>query len=220
MGYVSWLPEELVKTPGAELRIDEWVMPSHVQISRVLDGGLDAAIAWAPDRDERLNYDLLWAEPLDAVATTGTASEPVTASALTVLVDADLTSWDAWNRFAAEYADTAGARVVRIEDGGITGRGFYHHCRRLNVPVLASPKRHPAPLPAGLRLRPVVDPAPVWCWSLITRGADHSQAVAGLRAQAQQRLLPTAGRDLGSRSIWIPDADPHRAALHAGLDHA
>ena len=52
----------------SDVRIDEWVMPSHIQIARVLDGGLDAAIAWASGPDERLDHQLLWAEPLVAVA--------------------------------------------------------------------------------------------------------------------------------------------------------
>src|SRR6201990_2727109 len=54
IGYVSWLPDELADAPALHIRIDEWVMPSHVQIARVLDGGLDAAVAWARARHDRL----------------------------------------------------------------------------------------------------------------------------------------------------------------------
>jgi DNA-binding transcriptional LysR family regulator len=67
VGYVSWLPEQLTASAALDIRIDEWVMPSHVQIARVLDGGLDAAVAWAGARDERLDFRLLWPEPLVAV---------------------------------------------------------------------------------------------------------------------------------------------------------
>src|SRR5690349_16067816 len=66
LGYVSWLPDELVSSVHSDLQLDEWVMPSHMQVARVLDGGLDAAIAWVME-DERLHIQLLWAEPLDAV---------------------------------------------------------------------------------------------------------------------------------------------------------
>src|SRR5690348_520632 len=55
VGYVSWLPDQLATSAELDIRVDEWVMPSHVQISRVLDGSLDAAIAWASARDERLD---------------------------------------------------------------------------------------------------------------------------------------------------------------------
>ena len=43
LGYVNWLPDQLVASVRADVRIDEWVMPSHIQIARVLDSELDAA---------------------------------------------------------------------------------------------------------------------------------------------------------------------------------
>src|SRR5690242_16351718 len=67
LGYVSWLPDDLVASVRSDLRLDEWVMPSHIQIARVLDGGLDAAIAWAPATREGLHLQLLWPEALAAV---------------------------------------------------------------------------------------------------------------------------------------------------------
>ena len=60
---------------------------------------------------------------------------------LNVLVDADLTSWEAWNQFANDFVDAAGCRLVHIDDGGITGPGIPGLCLRLNAPALASPKR-------------------------------------------------------------------------------
>ena len=92
LGYVSWLPDELVASVHSDLQLDEWVMPSHMQIARLLDGGLDAAIAWAVD-DERLHLQLLWAEPLDAVVPVRVKDDPIAAARLRVLVDADVTSW-------------------------------------------------------------------------------------------------------------------------------
>jgi hypothetical protein len=35
LGYVSWLPDQLISSARSELRLDEWVMPSHIQIDRV-----------------------------------------------------------------------------------------------------------------------------------------------------------------------------------------
>ena len=59
-----------------------------------LDGGLDAAVARAGSRDDRLDLRLLWPAPLVAVAgragTTGQAGE------LRVLVAVDITAWQAW----------------------------------------------------------------------------------------------------------------------------
>src|SRR3954465_3345640 len=68
IGYVSWLPDELAASAPLQLRVDEWVMPSHVQIGRVLDGGLDAAVAWAgspdvPPDSRRLSPELALGGP-------------------------------------------------------------------------------------------------------------------------------------------------------------
>ena len=49
LGYVSWLPDDIQDLVGSALalRIDEWVLPSHVQADRVAEGTLDVALAWA-----------------------------------------------------------------------------------------------------------------------------------------------------------------------------
>ena len=159
-------------------------MPSHVQIARVLDGGLDAAVAWAGSRDERLDFQLLWPEPLLAVTPVARSDETVPARKLHVLVDADLTSWQAWNDFATEFAEDSGARLVHIDDGGIAGPAFHDRALSINAPVLMSPKRYFDRLPAGLRTRPVVDPCPLWCWSLVTRANDERDSIAALREHA------------------------------------
>jgi DNA-binding transcriptional LysR family regulator len=216
LGYVSWLPDELVSSVRSDLRLDEWVMPSHIQIARVLDGGLDAAIAWAPAVHGRLHLQLLWAESLVAVVPAGLKNKMIPAGRLRVLVDADLTSWDAWNQFGREFAEATGARVVEIDDGGITGRGFHDHCRRLNAPVLQSPKRHQVSLPPGLRTRSIRDPTPLWCWSLVTRADDDRPNVLALRETAeklsQTAYLPELRKD---QATWAPAQDPHRDTITA-----
>jgi DNA-binding transcriptional LysR family regulator len=210
VGYVSWLPEQLTASAAVDVRVDEWIMPSHVQIARVLDGGLDAAIAWAGSRDERLDFRLLWPEPLLAVTPAGRTETTVPARKLRVLVDADLTSWQAWNDFATEFAEATGARLVHIDDGGIAGVAFHDRALRLNAPVLMSPKRHFDRLPASLRTRPVVDPCPLWCWSLVTRTNDERESIVALREHASNVIRPAASRTAPIPPIWLPSADPHR----------
>ena len=210
VGYVSWLPEQLVASPALNIRVDEWVMPSHVQIARVLDGGLDAAVAWAGSRDERLDFRLLWPEPLVAVTSAGRSGKTVSARKLRVLVDSDLTSWQAWNDFATEFANATGARLMHINDGGIAGAAFHDRVARLNAPVLMSPKRHFDRLPASLRTTPVVDPCPLWCWSLVTRAKDERDSIAALREHASNVIHPAASSAAPGRAIWLPSADPHR----------
>jgi DNA-binding transcriptional LysR family regulator len=215
LGYVSWLPDELIASVHSDLRLDEWVMPSHIQIARVLDGGLDAAIAWAPAADGGLHLQLLWAESLAAVVPARISDERISARRLRVLVDTDLTSWDAWNKFGREFAEAAGARLVEIDDGGITGRGFHDHCRRLNAPVLQSPKRHRASVPPGLRTRPVHDPTPVWCWSLVTRAEDERPDVLALRETAETLSRAASLPAIQNPATWVPAQDPHRDTIAA-----
>src|SRR6478735_5250549 len=210
VGYVSWLPDQLATSSELDIRVDEWVMPSHVQIARVLDGGLDAAIAWAGSRDERLDLRLLWPEPLLAVTRAGRSGKTVSAGKVRALVDADLTSWQAWNDYATEFAHATGARLVHIDDGGIAGAAFHDHVLRLNAPVLMSPKRYFDRLPASLRTRPVVDPCPLWCWSLVTRANDQRESIAALREHASDVIRPAASRTAPTGRIWLPSADPHR----------
>jgi DNA-binding transcriptional LysR family regulator len=215
VGYVSWLPEQLAASAVLDIRVDEWVMPSHVQIARVLDGGLDAAVAWAGSRDERLDFRLVWPEPLLAVTPAGRSEETVPARKLRVLVDADLTSWQAWNDFATEFAEATGARLVHIDDGGIAGTAFHDRALRLNAPLLMSPKRYSDTLPARLRTRPVVDPCPLWCWSLVTRANDDRESIAALREHAVSVMQAAAPPSAPARPMWLPSADPHRDQIRS-----
>jgi DNA-binding transcriptional LysR family regulator len=213
VGYVSWLPDELPAAGALHIRVDEWVMPSHVQIARVVDGGLDAAVAWAGSRDDRLDFRLLWPEPLVAVTAAGRTDKTVQARKLRVLVDADLTSWQAWNDFAMEFAEATGARVMHIDDGGIAGSAFHDRALRLKAPVLMSPKRYTDTLPARLRTLPVVDPCPLWCWSLVTRADDDRETIAALREHANTVARASGLHAVPAGPSWLPSRDPHRDAI-------
>lgn len=218
LGYVSWLPDDISALVGAAvaLRIDDWVLPSHTQADRVADGTLDVALAWVTAEHVKargLAAHLVRAEPLHAVLPGAGSAEPIAAQRVTVLVDADESAWSSWNQFAAEFAAATGARIVRIDDGGITGDAFYVHVRKLRAAVLASPKRHTAAIPPSLGQRPVAEPVPLWTWSLLHREDDHRagvrQVVDSLLAIARGRdwLVPPAGR------WWLPSDDPHRRVL-------
>ncbi|OBJ54803.1 LysR family transcriptional regulator [Mycobacterium sp. 1423905.2] len=218
LGYVSWLPDELKAAvgPSVELRIDEWVLPSHAQADRVAEGTLDIALTWvtaAQAGDRGLIAHLLRAEALRAVLPGIGSTEPIAAQRLSVLIDADESAWSSWNRFATEFAAHAKARVVHIDDGGITGDAFYAHVRRLGSAVLASPKRHTAPSPPSLGQRPITEPLPLWTWSLVHREDDDRPGVR----QVVDSLLSLAGsRDWRVPPVphwWIPADDPHRAVL-------
>ncbi|MDP7723312.1 LysR family transcriptional regulator [Mycobacterium sp. TY814] len=220
LGYVSWLPDDALSGEFS-VRIDEWVLPSHVQADRVAEGTLDMALTWVTSRqatERGLTAHLLRAEPLGAVLPGVASTEPVDAQQLRVLVDADESAWRSWNLFAREFAGDTGARVVGIDDGGITGDAFYTHVRRLGAAVLASPKRHTAVPPPSLGHRRVANPVPVWTWSLVHRDDDERVSVQRLVsallnvAGGHGWPAPPAGR------WWIPSDDPHRGALTAAAE--
>ncbi|MBE1586448.1 LysR family transcriptional regulator [Nonomuraea angiospora] len=211
LGYVSWRPPDLTaRVSGvAQLHVDAWVMPSHTQAGRVADGSIDLAICWVPADDlaaHALEARLIGADRLFAIST-GTGTSAVPAKDTAVLVDADTATWDSWNRYAEEFARDTGARVVRIDDGGITGPAFFDHVRRLRRPVVNSPKGQTAPVPPDLVQRPVVDPAPCWTWALVSRRDETRKAV---RAAVEALTRDVGGLGLDADTTWLPAGDPFR----------
>jgi DNA-binding transcriptional LysR family regulator len=208
LGYVNWRPADLLdRVAGvAHLHVDTWVLPSHTQLRRVADRSIDLAICWARAADLAelgLEARLIGADRLYAV---GTGTAEVVARDVVVLVDADTASWASWNAYAEEFARATGAEVVHTEDGGSTGPALFDHARRLRRPVLNNPKGQTTPVPPDLGRRPVVDPAPVWTWSLVSRRDETRPPV--------HATIAALTRDVGSLDLatgWLPADDPHAA---------
>ena len=209
IGYVNWCPTDWAERAAgvAQLRVDTWVMPSHTQAARVADGSLDLAICWVQTTDlASLSLDarLIGVDRLYALSV-GADSSPVDAKDTLVLLDADEASWSSWNRYAEQFATDTGARVVRVDDGGVTGQEFFEHIRRLRRPVLNNPKGQNAQEPSGLVRRAVVNPTPLWTWSLVWRRDNDSPTV--------RAVIDEFTRDapaLDDHGAWLPAADPHR----------
>ncbi|MDT7596607.1 MAG: hypothetical protein QOJ06_2153, partial [Pseudonocardiales bacterium] len=121
------------------------------------------------------------------------------------------------NVFAEEFARDTGARVVRVEDGGITGPAFFDHVRRLRRPVINSPKGQTTPVPPDLTQRPVVHPSPFWTWSLVSR-QNETRTVVRAAFDALSRDAGQLGLD--ASTTWLPADDPHRPAGTANHDHS
>lgn len=211
LGYVNWLPPDLdARTAAvAPIRVDTWVAPSHVQAARVADGGLDLAVCWVTTAEleqHGAHARLLGADRLYAVAVGDNDSE-VAAGETLVLLDEDSTSWSSWNAYAEELAREAGARAVRISDGGITGPAFFDHVRRSRRPVINSPKGQTAPLPPDLVRRPVVTPRIYWTWSLVWR---RGEARASVLAVVEALGDPSGDLGIDGPDAWLPKGDPYR----------
>ena len=217
IGYVNWCPTDWAQRAAgvAQLQVDTWVMPSHTQAARVADGSLDLAICWVQNTDLQalsLEARLVGADRLYALQA-GTDEAPVHAADTLVLVDSDAASWSSWNRYGEQFAAATGARLMRTDDGGVTGPTFYEHVRRLRRPVLNSPKGQDASPPRGLVRRPVVDPSPLWTWSLVWRRGEGNPAVHALVDE-----FTRDSRHLGlvDGSTWLPDDDPHQPGDQRG----
>ena len=206
LGYVNWHPDDLLpRTAGvAQLHLDTWVMPSHVQAGRVADGSIDLAICWVRAAD-LTKYDLdavlLGADALFTVAV-GTDTSPVLAKDTIVLVDSDLATWSSWNEYAEAFARDTGARMSYTDDGGITGPAFFEHVRRVGRPVLNSPKGQTTPIPPDLVRRPVIAPTPYWT-------ANASRKVTVLSAVTTRPAISLGKRPASSAYDSAPnDASP------------
>ena len=216
LGYVSWLPREAAAISNPRVRVDEWVLPSHTQAARVAEGSLDLAIAWIEEAEverHKLVAHLLWYEALEAVmprSHRATRHEGVPAAEITVLLDVDEASWWSWNRYAASFAESTGASVANIDDGGIAGAAFFEHVARLQKPVLDSPKRHDAPMPPSLTRRPVRSPVPVWAWALLHRADDTRPTVARATRTLIDHASAVGWRTPPSEPYW-PQASEKRA---------
>jgi hypothetical protein len=217
LGYVNWRPTDLVTRASgvAQLHVDAWVMPSHTQAGRVADHSIDLAICWV-QADDLVNDDLearlIGADRLFAIAA-GTDTSAAQAKDTLVLLDADTATWSSWNRYAEQFARDTGARIVHIDDGGVTGPAFFDHVRRLRRPVINSPKGQTAPVPRDLVQRPVVNPSPYWTWSLVSRRDETRTAV---RATIEALTHDVGMLGLDADTAWVPPSDPYRTIATAG----
>jgi DNA-binding transcriptional LysR family regulator len=211
IGYVNFCPTDWAeRTAGvAQVRVDTWVMPSHTQAARVSGGSLDLAICWVQTTDLAslsLDAHLVGVDPLYALSV-GSDTSPVEARETLVLLDADEASWSSWNRYAEQFAADTGARIVRVDDGGVTGPTFFEHVRRLRRPVLNNPKGQSMQEPSGLLRRSVVHPTPLWTWSLVWRKGEDNPAV---RAVIDEFTRDAGELGIDDEGAWPPATDPHR----------
>ena len=182
-------------------------MPSHIQIERVLEGTLDAAIAWAPAPTSGSISACCGPNRCTRSPPLAGPQDPCAPPTSGVLVDADLTSWDAWNRFAEAFAATPGPPWSTSTMAGSPARASTSVAASWR-PGAAVPQAQSGTLPAGLRTGPVRDPTPLWCWSLVTRNDDDRPAVADLRADAAS-LTRVAGLHVRPAGPWwAPAEDP------------
>jgi len=93
---------------------------------------------------------------------------------------------------------------------GLEEQGY--HLVRQGVPILASADHHEVP---GGVLRPLVDPIPLYAWSMAWRRDTASEGISALRDAAAELAvaddwIPTAVTR--GRNTWLPEPDASRLA--------
>jgi DNA-binding transcriptional LysR family regulator len=117
-----------------------------------------------------------------------------------------------WTDLIVQFFALSGAHSTppHVPAVGLEEQG--HHLVRQGVPILTSADHVDVP---GGALRPLVDPVPLYAWSMAWRGAAETEGVAVLRAVAAE--LSTSGNWLAATaepaaSTWLPEPEASRLA--------
>ncbi|GHE85815.1 LysR family transcriptional regulator [Streptomyces spiralis] len=169
-------------------------------------------------REAELTQRLVRLEPVDAVV--GPSHPLADARALrpddlrdsTLWCPAELTRLDFLRRFADAF------RITRRQDGPNLGLDhLVQHIRADAACFTLFPADAPLPDHAGLRSIPLVEPTPLYAWSLAWREPSRHPLLDTLL-----RGFTEAGRarrwlDYTPQRDWLPDTDHAKLAAHSGL---
>ncbi|MFF8998217.1 LysR family transcriptional regulator [Streptomyces achromogenes] len=198
LGGVRWEPG-----PGRD-----WPAVAGALLRGDTDLGFGRVHPLPDGRDARLTRRLVRLEPVDAVV--GPAHPLAGAGALrpadlrdsVLWCPAELDRLDFLRRFADEF------RIARRHDG--PNLGLDHLLRQLRTDpegFTVFPADAPLPDHAGLRCVPLVEPTPLYAWSLVWRESSRHPLLGTLlrgfaeAGRARRWLEYTPGRD------WLPDPD-------------
>ncbi|MEV0414237.1 LysR family transcriptional regulator [Streptomyces sp. NPDC050448] len=168
-------------------------------------------------RDTELTQRLVRLEPVDAVVgpshplADADALRPADLRDSTLWCPAELTRLDFLRRFADEF------RITRRQDGPNLGLDHLaEHIRTDATCFTLFPADAPLPDHAGLRSIPLVEPTPLYAWSLAWRESYRHPLLDTLL-----RGFTEAGRtrrwlDYTPQRDWLPDTDHAKLAVRTG----
>ncbi|MCO6008173.1 LysR family transcriptional regulator [Actinoallomurus purpureus] len=169
-----------------------------------LPGGLDAG----------LTQRLVRLEPVDAVVSTSHplagADElrPADLRDSTLWCPAELTRLDFLRRFADEF------HITRRQDGPNLGLDhLVHHIRTDTACFTLFPADAPLPDHAGLRSIPLVEPTPLYAWSLAWRESYRHPLLDTLLRGFAETGRTRRWLDYTPQRDWLPEADHAKLAL-------
>jgi DNA-binding transcriptional LysR family regulator len=220
---------ELARTiePGVEFR-GHFGRGMGAAISALLGGEIDAAIgraAWLGQQfPAQLERRLVRLEPLVLLMPEG---HPLAARAVVPLaalegveIDANPAGWmlvggiavetqthaPEWSDYVRQFLALTRARATPPHAAALSLDEQAHHLVRQGVPMLVCADH--APVPGGVT-RPVVDPVPLFPWSIVSRPGANAVAVAALQSSAAS-LAEELGWLDAPANAWLSQPEASR----------
>ncbi|MGI5401168.1 LysR family transcriptional regulator [Streptomyces sp. CA-135486] len=164
-------------------------------------------------RDAGLTQRLVRLEPVDAVVSPShpladaDALRPADLRDSTLWCPAELTRLDFLRRFADEF------EITRREDGPNLGLDhLVQHIRTDTACFTLLPADAPLPGHAGLRSIPLVEPTPLYAWSLAWRASNRHPLLDTLLRGFTETGRTRRWLDYTPQQDWLPDADHAKLA--------
>ena len=168
-------------------------------IRRLEAAELDVAFGradWRAVPSARVERELIRYEPLAVLVPLGhplAGAEPIPVAALAgVEIDLNPANPDApeWSDLVSQFLALTGAQATPDHIAAVGLDDQAHHLVRQGLPILTSLDH--VDVPGGV-VRPIVDPVPIYPWSMVWRPGSHP---AGLAADP-----PSSDRDRASRGL-------------------
>lgn len=210
-------PAELLAralTDDAQLQLSADSLSSGEQIEAVRSGRIDLGWARLTRPVQGLRTELIRCEPVLAVVRLGPgAHPPATVSVAETLRPHPTARYNAWTRYLdALFTEYGGRRSESVRLAGTESLGLRLRSLRRGQHVATLLPDTLAPwLPAGFAVVPFAEVQPYYCWTLLSRPGELSNAareLAGLARETrdERRWLDP---DLGlPAEPWLPPDDP------------
>ncbi len=108
-----------------------------------------------------------------------------------------------WSDLASQVLELAGARPTPDHVSAVGRDDQAHHLVHQGLPILTSVD-HGA-VPGGI-VRPIVEPIPIYCWSMASRAGSHPAGVVAVREAATTLRDEHGWLDL-PEGAWLPEPE-------------
>jgi DNA-binding transcriptional LysR family regulator len=108
-----------------------------------------------------------------------------------------------WIDLSSQLLELAGAVATPEHDAATGLDDQAHHLIQQNLPILTAIDH--VPVPGGV-VRPIVDPVPIYCWSIAWRAGAHPAGLAALRESATRLREERRWLELPD-GAWLPEPE-------------